>query len=548
MATNSNTARPRFYPGLLFALLLALTVTGIVGASASAPQVPATQVSTAFTYQGKLADGGSPANGSYDFLFSPFDAASGGLQVANSQIREDVAVVDGFFTVTLDFGTGLFEGDARWLEVDVRPGASTGSYTTLSPRTLLTAVPYAQGLLPGVTVNTTQTNLPALRLNAPNANSNALVATGNGNGYAVVFGEDASAAGGYGVYGKSTYGSGVFGQATGLSGTGVLGSGYRGMVANGWYVGVQASGDTYGIDASSSLGYGVYGSHTGATGLFPGVAGTTFSTSARAVGVEGRVGSSNPGSSSAAVLGYNEGLGASGIGVWGEHWGTGYGVYGRNIDGGYAIVGDNGGSNSSGYAGWFNGRVAVLGTLSKGGGSFKIDHPLDPANKTLSHSFVESPDMLNIYNGNVTTDADGFATVTLPDWFEALNRDFRYQLTVIGQFAQAIVAEEIQGNQFRIQTDKPGVKVSWQVTGIRHDPFAEAYRIPVEEDKAGAEKGHYLYPEVYGKSVRDSVWYVSSPNARYNIDHPEGPERLRPERAPRAASDLEQPEPLTGMP
>lgn len=102
-------------------------------------------------------------------------------------------------------------------------------------------------------------------------------------------------------------------------------------------------------------------------------------------------------------------------------------MYGRNIDGGYAIVGDNGGSNSSGYAGWFNGRVAVLGTLSKGGGSFKIDHPLDPANKTLSHSFVESPDMLNIYNGNVTTDADGFATVTLPDWFEALNRDFRYQ-------------------------------------------------------------------------------------------------------------------------
>lgn len=527
--------------GTFIIVLLVLALSSMASAGAAAPDGPDAPIGTTFTYQGRLNDGGSPANGSYDFLFSPFDAASGGVQVADSQIREDVAVVDGYFTVTLDFGTGLFEGDARWLEVDVRPGASTGSYTTLSPRTLLTAVPYAQGLLPGVTVNTAQTNLPALRLNAPNANSNALVATGNGNGYAVVFGEDASAAGGYGVYGKSTYGSGVFGQATGLSGTGVLGSGYRGMVANGWYVGVQASGDTYGIDASSSLGYGVYGSHTGATGLFPGVAGTTFSTSAGAVGVEGRVGSTNPGSSSAAVLGYNEGLGASGIGVWGEHWGTGYGVYGRNIDGGYAIVGDNGGSNTSGYAGWFNGRVAVLGTLSKGGGSFKIDHPLDPANKTLSHSFVESPDMLNIYNGNVTTDADGFATVILPDWFEALNRDFRYQLTVIGQFAQAIVAEEISGNQFRIQTDKPGVKVSWQVTGIRHDPFAEAYRIPVEEEKTGDERGRYLYPDVYGKTVQESIWYASSPNVRYMIDHPEARERLDADAPLRDAPALAQP-------
>ncbi|QLQ06791.1 MAG: hypothetical protein HZY76_12550 [Anaerolineae bacterium] len=169
-------------------------MTGIVGASASAPQVPATQVSTAFTYQGKLADGGSPANGSYDFLFSPFDAASGGLQVANSQIREDVAVVDGFFTVTLDFGTGLFRRRRTLARGRCASRRQHGQLHDAQPaytadrRTLRAA-------LPGVTVNTTQTNLPALRLNAPNANSNALVATGNGNGYAVVFGEDASAAG-----------------------------------------------------------------------------------------------------------------------------------------------------------------------------------------------------------------------------------------------------------------------------------------------------------------------------------------------------------------
>jgi len=169
-------------------------------------------------------------------------------------------------------------------------------------------------------------------------------------------------------------------------------------------------------------------------------------------------------------------------------------------------VADNGanawavyGTSTSGYAGRFVGNVAIFGTLTKSGGSFKIDHPLDPENKYLSHSFVESPDMMNIYNGNVRTDADGYAVVQLPAWFEALNRDFRYQLTVIGQFAQAIVAEEIHDGRFVIRTNLGQVKVSWQVTGIRHDPWANAHRIPVEEDKPEAERGTYLVPEVYGK-------------------------------------------------
>jgi hypothetical protein len=144
-----------------------------------------------------------------------------------------------------------------------------------------------------------------------------------------------------------------------------------------------------------------------------------------------------------------------------------------------------------------DGNLSVKGTLSKSAGTFKIDHPLDPANKYLSHSFVESPDMMNIYNGNVVTDSHGLATVELPGYFEALNQDFRYQLTVIGQFAQAIVAEEIANNHFTIQTDKPGVKVSWQITGIRHDAYAEAHRVVVEEDKPEKERGTYLHPELF---------------------------------------------------
>jgi hypothetical protein len=113
--------------------------------------------------------------------------------------------------------------------------------------------------------------------------------------------------------------------------------------------------------------------------------------------------------------------------------------------------------------------------------------------------------MMNVYNGNIVTNSKGFAIVALPDYFEALNRDFRYQLTVIGQFAQAIVSREIKGNRFTIRTNAPLVKVSWQVTGVRHDAWANAHRIPNEVDKPEAERGHYLHPELFGASETQRV-------------------------------------------
>jgi hypothetical protein len=105
--------------------------------------------------------------------------------------------------------------------------------------------------------------------------------------------------------------------------------------------------------------------------------------------------------------------------------------------------------------------------------------------------------MLNVYSGNVTTNADGEAVVTLPAYFEALNHDFRYQLTVIGRFARAIVAQEIRDNRFTIKSEEPKVKVSWQVTGVRKDRWADANRIPVEREKTAGEKGRLLHPEVW---------------------------------------------------
>jgi hypothetical protein len=137
-----------------------------------------------------------------------------------------------------------------------------------------------------------------------------------------------------------------------------------------------------------------------------------------------------------------------------------------------------------------------------------MDHPLDPANQYLSHSFVESPDMMNVYNGNVMLDDKGEAVVELPAYFEALNRDFRYQLTAIGAPGPNLyIAEEIQNNQFRIAGSSPGTKVSWQVTGIRQDPWANDHRIPVEEPKPEHEQGTYLYPQGYGLTDESSLHY-----------------------------------------
>lgn len=106
-------------------------------------------IGTAFTYQGRLNDNSNPANGPFDFQFVLFDAVSGGSQVSIALTKEDVAVSDGFFTVSLDFGSNVFTGDARFLDIGVRPGSSTGGFTMLSPRQAIMPAPYALAL-PGV--------------------------------------------------------------------------------------------------------------------------------------------------------------------------------------------------------------------------------------------------------------------------------------------------------------------------------------------------------------------------------------------------------------
>jgi hypothetical protein len=220
-----------------------------------------------------------------------------------------------------------------------------------------------------------------------------------------------------------------------------------------------------------------------------------------------------------------KGISVDGSGVLGET-GTGTGVYGMSNTGN-AVYGQNTTSNNEGaiggswyavygksaadFAGHFDGKVHVNGNLTKSSGSFKIDHPLDPENKYLQHSFVESPDMMNVYNGNVTLDENGQAVVRLPEYFEALNCDFRYQLTCIGGFAPVYIAEKISENHFKIAGGKSDMEVSWQITGVREDPYAVANRIDVEEDKSSEERGYYLHPNAYGLPEEKGIETVRNP-------------------------------------
>jgi hypothetical protein len=307
---------------------------------------------------------------------------------------------------------------------------------------------------------------------------------------------------GNGLFGTSTTGGdgvvGYVGAATGVVGNSVTGNGVYGISGTGNGVvgenysqpGDQADPLPAGVVGRSELGNGVTGESTSGSGIFglndgaqSGVWGSNCSNDP-GIGVKG---TSLAGSGVAATS-------LLGDGVYGDT------IVGNGVEGfssrGAGVLGES----DSGFAGDFLGNVRISGNLSKAGGGFEIDHPLDPENKYLSHSFVESPDRLNIYNGNVTTDDNGEAVVVLPGYFNALNHQCCYQLTVIGQFAQAIVADEVgQDNEFTIKTSEPRVTVSWQVTGIRQDRWALANRIEAEAEKTAQERGRYLHPELWGR-------------------------------------------------
>lgn len=196
---------------------------------------------------------------------------------------------------------------------------------------------------------------------------------------------------------------------------------------------------------------------------------------------------------------------------------TGRAIYARSADG-YAGYFESAGTTAihakgGVYAGYFDGNVSVIGNLSvtgkvsKGSGSFLIDHPLDPENKVLRHSFVESPDMMNIYKGR-TKLKDGAAVIKLPDYFDALNHPEgrEINLTPVNGWSPLFLEGEIKNNQFLVKTTKDGnqdQEFSWVIYANRNDEYAKKHPIIVEEEKGVNNtftKGEYIHPDVYDKN------------------------------------------------
>jgi hypothetical protein len=284
----------------------------------------------------------------------------------------------------------------------------------------------------------------------------------------------------YGVQG--TYSSSSI-YATGVQGEASYGTGVNGISTHG--VGVLGTSTTYpGVQGNSTSDIGVYGNSA-----------STFSNTA---GVKGRA--SGNADYTYGVYGTTDNIHRLTAGVRGD--GGNIGVWGYGTTGGVGVYGS---SETGAYAGLFEKNILVSGFVYAGAKPFKIDHPLDPAHKYLHHIAVESPDMTNLYNGLVSLDVQGEATVEMPDWFEALNTDFRYQLTCLGSYAPVYISEKIKDRKFKIGGGQSGQEVSWQVTGIRQDAWAKANPIPVEEDKNEKEKGLYLHPEVFGQPREKSI-------------------------------------------
>jgi hypothetical protein len=165
------------------------------------------------------------------------------------------------------------------------------------------------------------------------------------------------------------------------------------------------------------------------------------------------------------------------------------------------------------------GKVVVNGDFTVVGvKAFTMDHPLDPENKILMHAAVESNEVINSYSGNITTDASGKSIVNLPDYFGAINKDFRYQLTVVGTFAQAIISKEIASNQFEIATSIPNVKVSWEVKGVRNDAHMKKFPFVAQQEKSTSQKGKYWDTSVYNQPESKGVSFDKSQDGQSSLN------------------------------
>lgn len=340
----------------------------------------------------------------------------------------------------------------------------------------------------------------------------------------------------YGVLGASdsVQGTGVYGVANATTGatTGVLGTAYSpgGIGVSG--SAPATSGSTYGgyFRSDSPAGTGVYGLASAGTGQTYGIVGRSDSQYNTAAGVFGQGINRGgyftcSGNISTALEGYAGSQEGTTLGVFGQvlstqgtgafgyakaNSGPGWGVYGKTLSPSspsYGVIGEEP-QDGAGHAVFALGSLAATGTKE-----FQIDHPLDPTNYYLNHFCSEGPEPYNVYRGNVVTDAKGYATINLPPYFQSINRDPTYQLTVIDDsddFVMAKVVRKVQNNQFAIRTSKGLVEVSWEVKGIRNDRWVQRYGFETEQEKDEGARGMYLNPELFGQPAEKGMHFERS--------------------------------------
>lgn len=468
---------------------------------------------TAFTYQGRLTSASQPAAGLHDLRFRLFDAASGGAQVGAVQCADNVPVGGGLFTVAIDFGPQFITPSARFLEIDVRADtgqncSSPSGFVTLTPRQLLTAAPLA-----------THARSAFALAAADGSPASAVSVDGTGNvGIGTVAPvEPLHIAFPVPVINLQDSDSGASGQVGLLSfrnnvglETGWLGFGSSGN-AHAHFMNIRSGGNlalgTEGLERLTILPAGNVGIGTIAPASRLHVRSTALGSAAilaeafdleDGVSCTGFRGVFAIGTHTGVVgHGFNSGVfgspstNTSGSGVFGAAFSADTdGVHGLNTD-------------PNGVAVHCNGKFTATGTKS-----FCIDHPLDPENKLLYHYCAEGPEPINAYSGNIRTDTAGMAVVTLPTYFEEINRDFRYQLTVVDDgdgFVLAKVARRVQGNSFAIRTSAANILVSWRVEGVRNDRYVRSAASPVEVYKNESERGRFLRPDLYGAGPERAI-------------------------------------------
>jgi len=448
---------------LITILAAAVAAAAMTRAQAQSP------LGAQISYQGQLRLNGAPVhNVTCDVQFALFDAPSGGAQIGTTLTRT-VHLRNGLFSVAdLDFGAAAFEGAARWMGLSARCPSGSGAFVALSPRSPIVAVPYAHALRPG---SATRGNLP-----------NGVTVVGHNqatSGVSVGVRGRSDSSDGRGVHGWNTatggVAIGVMGQTSSVSGRGVYG------------LAGATSGQNVGVfgESPSPQGYGVVGVASATSGTNSGVAGVSRSPSGHGVwgAAEGSAGANY------GVVGWTNSTAGTGvIGIAAATSGQNYGVRGAT-------------NSAAGYAGYFEGRVHVIGNLSATGlKSFRIPHPTLPGHD-LYHYAQESPRPENVYSGIAELDAAGAAVIALPDYFVAINAPpYRYLLTPIGApMAELHVAEEVRDGRFKVAGGAAGKRVSWVLIAQRADALDAPVVARVEGEIAPARAntpGRPIPPEV----------------------------------------------------